>query len=41
MSRRAYDMAQEFTQFLAHLDRSEVVNTDTLQSWIDEDRETG
>ncbi|XEV07579.1 hypothetical protein FSHL1_012866 [Fusarium sambucinum] len=36
LSRRASEYIQEFTKVLSYLDRSEIVNTDGLRSWIDE-----
>jgi beta-glucosidase len=38
VSRRASEFVQEFTKVLSYLDRSEIVNTDGLKSWIDEGR---
>lgn len=40
LSRRASEYVQEFTKVLSYLDRSEIVNTDGLKSWIDEGRRT-
>ncbi|KAF5639685.1 hypothetical protein F52700_4067 [Fusarium sp. NRRL 52700] len=37
LSRRVSEYIQEFTKVLSYLDRSEIVNTDGLRSWIDED----
>ncbi|KAM5344108.1 hypothetical protein ACJ41O_012645 [Fusarium nematophilum] len=39
LSRRASEYVQEFSKVLSYLDRSEIVNTDGLKSWIDEDRQ--
>ncbi|KAH7241241.1 beta-glucosidase [Fusarium tricinctum] len=36
ISRRAFEYVQEFTKVLSYLDRSEIINTDGLRSWIDE-----
>ncbi|CVK84983.1 uncharacterized protein FMAN_01905 [Fusarium mangiferae] len=36
LSRRVSEYIQEFTKVLSYLDRSEIVNTDGLRSWIDE-----
>lgn len=36
LSRRAFEYVQEFTKVLSYLDRSEIINTDGLRSWIDE-----
>ncbi|KAK7420512.1 hypothetical protein QQX98_002710 [Neonectria punicea] len=38
-ARRAAEYMQDFTRALSRLDRSEIVNTNSLKSWIDVDRE--
>ncbi|KAG8158636.1 hypothetical protein KVR01_011758 [Diaporthe batatas] len=36
---RAVEYTRDFTQILSRLDRSEIVNTNSLRSWVDVDRE--
>lgn len=38
-ARRAVEYMRDFTRALSRLDRSEIVNTNSLKSWIDIDRE--
>ncbi|KAM0325758.1 hypothetical protein ACHAQA_007058 [Verticillium albo-atrum] len=39
-SRRAAEYMRDFTSILSRLDRSEIMNTASLKSWVDKDRET-
>lgn len=36
---RAVEYMRDFTRALSRLDRSEIVNTNSLRSWVDVDRE--
>lgn len=36
---RAVEYMRDFTHILSRLDRSEIVNTNSLRSWVDVDRE--
>lgn len=38
-ARRAAEYMRDFTSALSRLDRSETVNTNSLRSWVDADRE--
>ncbi|KAJ0119935.1 hypothetical protein J7T55_000785 [Diaporthe amygdali] len=38
-ARRAVEYMRDFTRALSRLDRSEIVNTNSLRSWVDVDRE--
>lgn len=38
LSQRVSEYVQEFTKVLSYLDRSEMVSTDGLRSWVDEDQ---
>lgn len=38
MAQRATGYVREFIKVLSYLDHSEVVNTDSLETWVDRDR---